>query len=192
MTSEAWEDIGGRAPAVQNTEADLATWQPPSLPFGLTDWLERDSASWPTGITIREAMAKALSAIIAQFRDGLEPHHPAAFEQAMMELAVVFPNNRAGPAELKARITAYSAALEDVPSDLVLKAARRAIRSCEHFPKPAELRKLVEEDLIARRRKLHRAQLIARLPVTADSVGMIERKAEADAITQQAAKAWRA
>lgn len=158
----------------------MAEWLPPSLPFGLKDWLERETSEWPSGITIRKAVADALPAIVAKFQDGLEPHHPEAFERAMMELSVVFPNNRASEAELKARLVAYSAALEDVPSDLALKAARLAIRRCEYFPKPAELRKLIEEDMIERRRKLHRAMMIARLPTTAESVGMIDLKASVD------------
>lgn len=167
----------------------MAEWQPPSLPFGLSDWLERDSNSWPTRLTIHKAIADALPGIVQRFRDGLEPHHPEAFERAMMELAVVFPNNRASDAELKARITAYSAALEDVPSDLVVKAARLAIRRCEHFPKPAELRKLIEDDLIDRRRKLHRAMLIARLPTAPESMAGMAGQAAVQDVVARAAQA---
>ena len=122
-------------------------------------------------MTIRKDVAEELSGIVGAFRSGMEPHHPAAFERAMMELSVVFPNNRASDAELKARIVAYSAALADVPSDLMMKAARLAIRRCEHFPKPAELRKMIEDDLVDRRRKLNRAMLMARLPVADDRHG---------------------
>jgi len=112
-------------------------------------------------MAIRAEVAAALPSIIAQFREGLEPHEPSAFDRAMMEMAVVFPNNRASDAELKARVVAYSAALWDVPSDLILRAARLAIRRCEFFPKPSELRKLIEDDLIERRSKLNRALMIA-------------------------------
>ena len=175
----------GRPIDRNRNNTSLAEWRPPSLPYGLSDWLEQETASWPSGLTIRKAVAEALPAIIAQFRDGLEPHHPDAFERAMMELSVVFPNNRASDAELRARIVAYSAALEDIPSDLVLKAARLAIRKCEFFPKPAELRALVEDDMTDRRRKLHRAMMIARLPTSAESVAMMDRKSEVEGLVNR-------
>mgnify|MGYP005812919277 CR=1 FL=1 len=168
MTETSGEIATRSKTAMRLKKEALAEWRPPSLPSGLTDWLERDSGSWPSGVTIRKEVADALPGIVSAFRYGLEPHQPAAFERAMMELAVVFPNNRASDAELKARIVAYSSALDDVPSDLVLKAARLAIRRCEHFPKPAELRNMIEDDLIDRRRKLNRAILLARLPIAAD------------------------
>ncbi len=166
----------------------MAEWQPPSLPSGLNGLLERDSQSWPSGITLRPALADALPYAVQRYRDGLEPHQPETFERAMLELAVVFPNNRAASTELQARMRAYSAALEDIPDDLVLKACRLAIRRCEHFPKPAELRKLIEDDLIERRRKLHRAMLAARLPRAPDINGDINRQAEvADLVAKTAA-----
>lgn len=185
------QDIRSQAPAIRQQPASLAEWQPPSLPFGLNEWLERDSNSWPTGLTIRTAIADVLPGVIARFRDGLEPHHPEAFEQAMMELAVVFPNNRASDAELRARVVAYSAALEDVPSDLVLRAARLAIRRCEHFPKPAELRKLVEDDLIDRRRKLNRAMMISRLPTAPTHPNLADAQAQAQDLAAKVAAARR-
>jgi hypothetical protein len=162
------------------------------LNSGLRGLLEADSASWPSALTLRPALADALPAVVQAYREGLEPHQPATFERALLELSVVFPNNRAGTSELKARASAYSAALEDIPDDLVMKAVRLAIRQCEHFPKPAELRKLIEDDMIERRRKLHRAMLAARLPRAPDLRGDINRQSEVAAMSAGLANSWKA
>lgn len=166
-------------------------WQPPSLPCELSDWLERETTHWPSDLTVRKSVAEALPAIIARFRDGLEPHQPDAFEHAMLELSVVFPNSKASDAELRARLTAYAAALEDVPSDLLLKAARLAVRSCEFFPKPAELRKFIEQDMFDRRCKLHRAMMLARRPIASKDLGNPKVVQQVGAVVAALAGQWR-
>ena len=80
----------------------------------------------------------------------------------MMRLALVFQNNRTTPAEIRARLLIYREALDDLPADLLAKAVKLAIRQCRFFPVPAELRQLVEADLIERRAHLHRAMRLAR------------------------------
>lgn len=124
--------------------------------------MERDTRYWPSDVQVGEVAAADLPAIIERYLDGLAPHAPEAFERAMMEISVVYPQSRTSEVEQEARFAAYATALEDIPSDLLLKAARLAVRHCEFFPRPAELRKLIEEDMIERRGRLNRAMLLAR------------------------------
>lgn len=142
-------------------QPDSATWQPPSLPCGLRDSLATDSARADAG-ALTPADRAALPIAIQAYQAGLRPASDDAFEAAMMRLALVFQNNRMEPAEIRARLLIYREALDDLPADLMDKAARLAIRQCRFFPLPAELRQLVEAELIERRANLHRAMMLER------------------------------
>lgn len=83
----------------------------------------------------------------------------------------------------------YMEALADIPPDLLALAVKHAITSNPYFPKPAELRLSIADELSAWRRKRD-AERLALLPRPApEPPATMAEKAEVDALVQQALQA---
>ncbi len=109
--------------------------------------------------------------------DQLGPLLPAAIKFAQAECAPGCENDRTLAISLirskpapaveqaigSAVLMAYDIALEDLPGDLILAAAKRAVRDTSNRfrPGPSELRGYVEPEFYARRRRLNRLQRMA-------------------------------
>jgi hypothetical protein len=71
----------------------------------------------------------------------------------------------------------YLDALADMPPDLLVEAVRRVIRNVKFFPKPAEIRTAIAEELALRKLAVMRLELAARLakPEPGASIGADRR-----------------
>lgn len=58
-------------------------------------------------------------------------------------------------------VAVYVEAIQDIPADLLALAAKRAVRECRFWPRPADLREQVKPELSARRRALSRLEFAA-------------------------------
>ncbi len=160
----AWDEITGRVVPMhrQAPAVSYPAWQPPSLPGALQGRLDMDSRHWPATRPPEGARASIELAARA-YLDGIEPAAPEAIDEALMALSVVFRTNSVAPAEAEAMFRLYERDLSDLPPDLLSTAVHRAIRSCQFFPKPAELRAFVNDAMIDRRAKAHRARMLLQL-----------------------------
>ena len=83
----------------------------------------------------------------------------------------------------------YMQALADIPHDLLASAVRHAIASNPYFPKPADLRLSIADELTAWRHK-REAERLARLPPAPELPPPSEaEQAEVEALVQQALRA---
>lgn len=157
----AWDEITGRIAPVQRQMPAVScpSWSPPQLPAGLQGRLDTDSRYWPATLPPEAARASVELAERA-YLEGIQPASPEAIDEALLALSIVFRTNSIAPAEAEALFKLYERHLSDLPADLLVKAVDRAHRECRFFPKPAELRAFVEDDMNDRRAKAARARLL--------------------------------
>lgn len=157
----AWDEITGRMAPVQQRMPAVSSpaWQPPRLPAGLQGMLDTDSRYWPATLPPKAARA-SLELAARAYQAGIQPASPEAIDEVLLALSIVFRTNSIAPAEAEALFKLYERHLSDLPADLLVKAVDRAHRHCRFFPKPAELRAFVEDDMIDRRQKAARARLL--------------------------------
>lgn len=62
----------------------------------------------------------------------------------------------------------YLEAFDDVPLDLAEQAFKHARLNCKFFPKPAELREPIKDELVKRQAPVHRLQAVLRFGVFDD------------------------
>ncbi len=113
----------------------------------------------------------------------LEPVPPEAILDSIERLldAVNPPSQSSRPDEIAVDLAAwwsrnheiYVAALADLPADLLKAGSVAALRHCHLMPKPADIRRPVEDELARRRRALIRlraaaAPTVKRVPLTAE------------------------
>jgi hypothetical protein len=87
----------------------------------------------------------------------LEPGGPDAAGAALRYLKPNWPDQK-----LTAEgVAVYVEAIKDIPADLLSLAARRAVAECSFWPRPADFRKQIREELSGRRRVLSRLEFAA-------------------------------
>lgn len=86
---------------------------------------------------------------LLEARKGLESINPKTLAVMLEETLALWPL----PPNFGVTAKFYREALEDVPADLVAKALKQIRLSSKFFPKPAEIRELIRDELTRRRRE---------------------------------------
>lgn len=103
-----------------------------------------------------------LDAAIAEHQAGIAGAPRGAIEDLLSGLSVAFPNARTSDAEASARLEAYSAALSDIPADILKAALQKAVKVCKFFPSVAEIREFSAGPQAVRAWRLMAMQWMAR------------------------------
>lgn len=99
-----------------------------------------------------------LQTALTAARSDLTPIDPKALAVMLKETLALWPL----PAEFDTTAKFYREALQDVPLDLVETALRHVRLSSRFFPRPAEIRDAIRDELARRRMRLDRAEREAR------------------------------
>ena len=120
---------------------------------------------WLEGWRPSEALPASLDEIQASltlFEAETEPSDPEAIQAALALAVELF----GAPAEFERKVHVYYGLLADIPDDLLLYGVWAALRDeCTYFPKPAEIRAPIRDELSRRhliRRRLGTALTLAR------------------------------
>lgn len=124
---------------VQNSQSIARTsespWQPPP-------WLDQWQTSHPVPVS-----QETVSANLAAVQNMLRPVDPKVAAALLAQTVAIF----GVPANWKQIADFYLEALEDVPPDLALLAMKRIRMEKKFFPKPAEIREVIANELAVRR-----------------------------------------
>lgn len=137
---------------------------PPSWLPSVQRWLEKWAQDIPT--TGGQKLTAEEQATVSTWIPKLETSLTSdikAFAVGMDRLIQFAQTFGLPAADLKSSVEFYKAALSDLPPDLMMEAIDMTIKTHKYhvLPKPAEIRKHVEDKLTRRRRLLHLAQRAA-------------------------------
>lgn len=145
-----------QSPSMKSLPALLNAWPPaaPPVPKGVWDCLGEELEALAF-TRLPENYATMIDACRRRAVEDLEPAGEDAIDQAIVLLSGLQLSPRQG-VTAAALDMAYQIGLDDVPVDLLALGVRRAIQSQPFRPMPSEVRKHIEPELDARKRRLAR------------------------------------
>ena len=127
---------------------------PPTIPPSATHWQPPQwLAHWQSHDPV-PATQEQIERSLTEAQEALRPVDPRTAAALVAQTVAIYgvPANWVQIADF------YLEALEDVPADLAILAMRRVRMQKKFFPKPAELREVIADDLAARRTAALRLQ----------------------------------
>lgn len=174
MAETGLQQVGeGRAIQARSTASETA-WSPPAW---LDAWqyvnpvpvpvLEVDRAIMAVERALEPVPADAILAGVKRLLDAMNPPSQSAKrDDIAADLAAWWKRNH----------EIYVAALADLPEDLLKAGSLAALRSCRFMPKPADIRKPVEQELARRHAALLRLRTARQKALRARPTGPVKRE----------------